>query len=258
MELGRRYKLHVCLNFHRAPGFSVNRDWVDPSNLWKDREPLEAFCFHWYMLAQRYRGIASEALSFNLVNEPESVSEKMSRDDHARVIRAATSAIREVDPERLIIVDGLRWGRQPSPELADLGVGQSCRAYDPFPFTHYKATWVDSTKFPEPVWPGPQMGDEHWDRERLKKHYEPWVELARQGVGVHCGEGGVFRFTPHQLVLAWWRDVLEVLREANIGYAVWNFRGPFGVLDSQRDDVSYEDWHGHKLDRKLLKLLQAY
>jgi hypothetical protein len=37
-----------------------------------------------------------------------------------------------------------------------------------------------------------------------------------------------------------------------------NFRGSFGVLDSGRTDVKYEDFQGHKLDRKLLELLQRY
>ena len=59
-------------------------------------------------------------------------------------------------------------------------------------------------------------------------------------------------------VLRWLRDVLEILKEQNIGFALWNFRGTFGVLDSDRDDVAYEDWHGHRLDRRLLALLQEF
>ena len=42
----------------------------------------------------------------------------------------------------------------------------------------------------------------------------------------------------------------------DIGFALWNFRGDFGILDSGRADVEYEDWHGHKLDRKLLDLIR--
>ena len=37
-----------------------------------------------------------------------------------------------------------------------------------------------------------------------------------------------------------------------------NCRGSFGVLDSGRSDVQYEDFEGHKLDRKLLDRLQRY
>ena len=39
---------------------------------------------------------------------------------------------------------------------------------------------------------------------------------------------------------------------------MWNFRGSFGVLDSGRADVAYEDFHGHKLDRKMLDVLLKY
>jgi hypothetical protein len=31
----------------------------------------------------------------------------------------------------------------------------------------------------------------------------------------------------------------------------------FGVLDSGRDDVQYEDYMGHKLDRRMLELLKS-
>jgi hypothetical protein len=44
----------------------------------------------------------------------------------------------------------------------------------------------------------------------------------------------------------------------HIGLALWNFRGSMGILDSEREDVAYEDWYGHKLDRELLELLQRY
>ncbi len=254
IELGRKPGVHVSLNFPRAPGYSVSRERDEPFDLWKDREALAAFCFHWQLFAKRYRSIPSDQLSFDLVNEPGLVP----RDDHEQVIRAAVKAIRTMDPQRLIIIDGLRWGREPCPELADLGIAQSCRAYDPMVISHYRATWVGGEKFPEPVWPGVELRGEQWDRTRLEKHYEPWVRLARQGVGVHCGEGGAFNKTPHGVFLRWFRDVLGILTSRGIGYALWNFRGSFGVLDSGRQDVDYENWHGHKLDRKLLSLLQEF
>ena len=51
-------------------------------------------------------------------------------------------------------------------------------------------------------------------------------------------------------------DFLDLWREAGWGWALWNFRGSFGILDSGRTDVAYEDFHGHKLDRKMLDLLR--
>ena len=253
VELGNKYGLHVSLNFHRGPGYSVNREFTEPFNLWKDKEALDAFCFHWQMLAKRYRGISKDKLSFDLINEPPSPGDRMSRTDHERVVRTAVAAIRQINPDRLVIADGMSWGREPAPELADLGIGQSTRAYEPMFISHYKASWVNSRNYPEPVWPG-----HGWDRKRMEQHYQPWADLAKKGVGVHCGEGGAYNRTPHEVVLAWLRDVLEILTGHGIGLALWNFRGSFGILDSGRKDVQYEDFHGHKLDRKLLSLLQEF
>ena len=52
--------------------------------------------------------------------------------------------------------------------------------------------------------------------------------------------------------------LVAVLALGGIGYALWEFSGDFGLLNSGRSDVAYEDWHGQKLDRKLLALLQKY
>jgi endoglucanase len=253
IELGGKYGLHVSLNFHRGPGYSVNREFTEPFSLWKDKEALDAFCFHWQLMAKRYRGVPKDKLSFDLINEPPSVGKQMSRADHEHVVRTAVAAIRQISPDRIIVADGISWGNEPMPELADLGISQSTRAYQPMFISHYKASWVNSKNFPEPVWPG-----HGWDRKRLEQHYAKWADLARMGVGVHCGEGGAYNKTPHKVVLAWLRDVLEVLTGYGIGLALWNFRGSFGILDSGRADVQYEDFHGHKLDRKLLGLLQEF
>ncbi|WP_414663582.1 hypothetical protein [Horticoccus sp. 23ND18S-11] len=58
------------------------------------------------------------------------------------------------------------------------------------------------------------------------------------------------------VVLRWMEDVLTVARAAGSGWARWEFRGGFGVLDSKRSDVAYETWASHQFDRALLELLQ--
>ena len=92
----------------------------------------------------------------------------------------------------------------------------------------------------------------------MESYFSPWGELRRNGIGVHCGETGCFNKTPYEVFFAWMEDVLDILKSHDIGYALWNFRGSFGVLDSGRTDIEYEEWRGHKLDRRLLNLLQRY
>jgi endoglucanase len=257
-----KYGQHLSLNFHRAPGYCCGGP-PEPFNLWKDEEALQLFRNHCAFFASRYKGISSKKLSINLINESPSPSEeRMTRQDHERVIRAATAAIREIDPDRLIIADGMWGGRgEPTWELADLGIAQATRGYMPMGLTHYHASWGSESKmnFPVPVWPGAlEMDYTPWTRQTLEDHYQKWADLASQGIGVHCGECGCFIHTPHDVFLRWFEDLLDVLTGFNIGYALWQFRGDFGILDSNRKDVDYEDYKGHKLDRKLLNLMQKY
>ncbi|MDJ0752212.1 MAG: cellulase family glycosylhydrolase [Ardenticatenaceae bacterium] len=259
IQLGEKYDIHINLNFHHGPGYCVNRE-IDPAfNLWQSPAALDAFIYHWELFARRYKEIASAQLSFNLINEPGVVNSQMSRQDYERVVRSTVAAIRAIDSKRLIFVDGLTYGNEPCPEFHDLEVVQSTRAYQPINLTHYKAAWIKgSDGWEAPDWPGRMSDGEVWNRQRLEKHYAPWIELAKEGVGVHCGEGGTFNHTSHTVALTWLEDVLEILTEAGIGFALWNLRGDFGILNSGRLDVDYEDWYGHKLDRRLLDLLRRF
>jgi endoglucanase len=160
----------------------------------------------------------------------------------------------------LIIADGLHWGRQPVQGLVGLNLGQSTRGYEPMRISHYKASWVGgSDQWEEPTWPLKIKEGEVWDKARLRQeNIEPWKALERRGVGVHVGEWGAFSRTPHKVVLAWMRDCLELWQEAGWGWAMWNFRGSFGPLDSGRADVKYDDFRGRNLDREMLELIRAF
>jgi endoglucanase len=293
LEFGRQYGVHVCLNFHRAPGYSVDRSLKEPFNLWTDAEALEACEYHWRHFAARYKDVPNSALSFDLLNEPAMMAENQYLDDatYFRVAKALVSGIRAESPHRLIIADGLVWGNLPSPMLASLGIAQSTRGYQPMQVSHWKASWVGgSDQWPKPTWPLPvdkdgaardreqaanfkalfkdnpivqKMADDpklssDWNRERIEHQLiRPWKELEKMGVGVHVGEWGAHNFTPHDVVLAWMRDMLAAWKGAGWGWALWNFRGSFGVLDSERSDVKYDNFHGHQLDRAMLEVLRA-
>jgi len=260
--------LHVSLNLHRAPGYCINAGFYEPYDLWKSKEAQEAFWFHWGMFAKRFKNVSSKKISFDLLNEPALRSDM--NDQHAKsssipgelyraVAKGAVDAIRAANPDHLVIADGNSVGNLVTPELKDLNIAQSCRGYFPGYISHYKAPWAnkDPERCPTPVWPG-EINGEQFGKARLEKYYKSWVELAKSGVGVHCGECGCWNKTPHQVFLAWFEDVLQILTTNQIGYALWNFRGDFGILNSRRQDVEYQDWHGQKLDTELLELVKRY
>jgi endoglucanase len=252
VEFGRKHKVHVNLCLHRAPGYTVAQP-PEKLNLWQDEEAQKQFDTQWAMLARRYKGLPSTEVSIDLVNEPDN---RVTPEAYAKVVRRVAAAIRKEDADRLIIADGRSWGREPVFELVDDRIAQSTRGYEPFHLTHYKASWVGGGNWAEPTWPL-QEGQKPFDRARLQQTcIAPWQKLEARGVGIHVGEWGAFNKTPHAVVLAWMRDCLALWREAGWGWAMWNFRGAFGVLDSGRADVQYEDFRGRKLDRQMLDLVR--
>ena len=268
VQLAHKYNLHVCLNLHRAPGYCINAGFYEPYNLWKDQEAQKAFNYHWNLWARRYKNLSSKKISFDLLNEPcmrEDMNDQHSKSSpipgalYKEVAKNATEAIRKENKNHLVIADGNNVGNAPTPELADLNIAQSCRGYYPHAISHYKAPWAnkDPEHLPVPVYPG-QVGDQYLNRELLEKYYQPWIDMKNKGVGVHCGECGCWNKTPHQVFLSWFEDVLDILSSNQIGYALWEFIGDFGILNSGRADVYYENWYGQKLDKKLLSLLQKY
>ena len=397
---GKQYGIHVHLSFHRAPGYTVAQP-PEKKNLFKDEDALRVCVKHWAFFAKRYKGIPSAELSFNLFNEPSEISEA----DYERVATALVNAIRNEDPNRLIIADGIAWGGRPAQSLFKLGIGQATRGYKPMSVTHYRASWVGTPSEP-PVWPpvpmavGPLYGagkkpwnvplviedlpagtltlfpgdvsgpvvvrleadgkilsdytlspsdGPGWTNVVFKKEWNisqgrctgsysvklpapvkqlalsivsgdwagfrkltlttadhktaelpfanewgrtnalfrfvgfsreqgfqtfegrisgqeeltrsalaPWQPAFDAGLFVMVGEFGVYQYTPQDITLALMEDYLKIWKERNLSWALWNFKGSFGVLDSDRHDVQYEAFHGHKLDRKMLTLLQRY
>jgi endoglucanase len=254
VEYGIKYNIHICLNLHRAPGYTVASP-AETTNLWTQSKPQEAFARMWGFIAERYKNVPNQYLSFNFINEPAGVNEK----SYAYVIKKAADAIRARDPNRVLIADGLEYGRIPSNLINELGIAQAARGYEPFHLTHYKASWVEgSDSYPLPAWPIVENTDIQ-NREWLKNTcIKPWDELIKSGGGAMVGEWGSHNMTPHDVVLLWMEDNLLSFKEAGLGWALWNLTGSFGVLNSGRNDVNYEDYNGYKLDRKMLNLLQKY
>ncbi len=258
VDWGRQYGVHVDLSFHRLPGFCVNNDQSEPFDLFADAEALEAAAYQWTVFAERYRGLSNARVTFNLFNEPIAPAPEA----HLRVVTRLVETIREADPDRLMIADGARWGRVPQEQFIPLKIAQATHPYDPIHLCFWRLNSIaGADRWPEPTWPLAIADDDPqwagpWDRDRLHRQcVAPWKSIEAQGVGIHASELGVYNRTPHAAACAYLRDMTAVLDAAGWGYALWNFRGEFGILDSQRTDVRYESFHGHQLDRRLTEIL---
>jgi endoglucanase len=266
VELGKQHGIHTNINFHRIPGYCINERELEPADLFTGTKPqrekaLNAARFHWQAFARRYKGIPNLQVSFDLINEPPKMRsyEGALEERYVEIVNELVAAIREIDPNRLIFADGMNIGQAPVAGIVDLGLVQSTRGYQPKSVSHYTASWVPKDEFETfhpPTWP---LTDDHgqvWDRAYLHKVYvDLYKVITDKGVQVHVGEWGCFNKTPHEVALAWMTDCLAVWKQAGWGNAMWNLRGTFGVMDSERADVKYEDYKGHKLDRQMLELV---
>jgi len=255
--------VHISMCIHRIPGYCVNGRELEPYQLFESTpdsmaRALEAASHHWAYLAERYKDVSASRLSFDLINEPPFMKDQA---PYVKICKTLIAAIREKSPDRLIFANGADIGQTPVVGLIDEGIVQSSHDYQPKMISHYKAGWVPAAEFESlevPTWP---MVDKHgvlWNKEKLRlEDITKWKPVTDHGVPVHVGEWGCNTKTPHDVCLAWMADELSLWKEAGWGWSMWNLRGGFGIVDSNRDDVRYEDFKGHKLDRKMLELILA-
>lgn len=250
--------LHCSLNVHRAPGYCINGNELERDNLWTDIIAQDAFVNLWKLFALRYRDYSAGQLSFDLLNEPPNEGQYgLTRQGHKALMSRVCSEIRKISPERPIVCDGLGGGHLACPELAELNVVHSGRGYMPMRLTHWQAEWMKaqgSYDWEYPKWPGMQCDGRTWSRDALLEFYGPWKALADAGCKVHIGECGCYNKVSNETALAWYQDFFSVLNELGFGYALWNFRGPFGVAEHGRQGTRWENRGGISFDRDLYEL----
>ena len=258
VAFGRKHGVHVQVCLHRAPGYTIVSWTKDtPLRLQADREPQEAFLRVWREFARRYRGIPNRELTFNLVNEPSGFTDE----EYIGVFGRTIGAIRAIDPERFVMLDGNRTASRPVPHFYKVPLtGQAFRGYTPHAISHYGASYIKEQPPVEPVWPlSAEMATNRvWIYEQPEATMAKYLGARKAGYPIMIGEFGCYNKVAHATALAWMESCLKLWKKEGLGWAVWNLTGPFGFVDSNRSDVAYEDFEGHKLDRKMLELLRKY
>jgi len=121
--------IHVCFDLHDMPGFYTGGD-DSKITLWHDEEAQNIFVEFWRFMAEYYKDVPTNLLSFNLLNEPHDMNEGPSDKVYSEIMLRAIDAIRETSPERLIFADmlGAFWGT-PVQGLANAQVVQTIHPY---------------------------------------------------------------------------------------------------------------------------------
>jgi endoglucanase len=224
------------------------------SRLANEDDFVERFADFWRTVAKHYATWDPERISFEILNEPEM------RDPYRwyGVEAKLSAAIRQGAPSNTIIAPGAKWDDDYDmiflEPLRDPNVIYAFHFYEPHIFTHQGATWgafywhwLKDLHYPSNPENAAQVaesvpeavhrldviryGQDHWDASRVEGEINQAADWAkRNGVPLVCNEFGVYRKAEPQDRLAWLEDVHTALERHNIGWAMWDYSGSFGVV----------------------------
>jgi hypothetical protein len=221
-----KYGLYVVVDLHSPPGgkATVSGYCGSDDRLFTDRAVQDKFVDVWRGIARRYRD-ARLIWGFDLANEPVEEFVEEGCDDWHDLAERAARAIREIDPQRTIIVEAPPWG---SPEsLADFtpiavpNVVYSAHMYVPGEFTHQG---VHNPSSPQYVYPG-EINGKHWDKAALETVLQPVIDFQRTyNVHVYMGEFSAIRWAPGDSACRYLSDVIEIFEEHDWDWSYHAFR----------------------------------
>jgi endoglucanase len=223
-----------------------------------DNEAVERFTMLWRSLAGHYANRDPERVFFEILNEPEIYDSYRWDGIQAR----AAAAIRQAAPRHTIIATGAVWSAVANllavEPLADGNVIYNFHFYEPSEFAQQGATWsvpywrythdipypaTESSmqellrEAPDPVsrYQLENYWLDHWDAHHIRALIDEAADWGRTNhVPLICTEFGSFRdHTDPESRMNWLHDVRTALEADGIGWAMWDYRGGFGVVHKQ-------------------------
>jgi endoglucanase len=225
LPLCEKYGLRVVIDLHSPPGghLSVAGYAGSDHGLFTDAACQRKFVEVWQHMARKYKD-AKAIWGYDLANEPvESVAGEDLADWQDLAERAA-KAIREIDPERAIIVEPAQWGNpQGLRELRPLavpGVVYSVHMYLPHQFTHQGVGRPGKAL----RYPG-QIDGVQWDKAQLEAALRPAVEFQRTyGVHIDIGEFSAIRWAPDDSAYRYLKDLIDIFEAHGWDWSYHAFR----------------------------------
>lgn len=220
-------------------------------------DPAEAvrFAGFWRELSAHLRPRRNDRVAYELMNE--AVAARAA--DWNRVARSAFDAIRETEPARTVVLGSNRWNSVTTFDELDVPADRhlvlTFHFYHPMLITHHQATWwAEGRDYTGPVqYPGhpipaealaqvPEplrsklaaMNQPYGREQMLADLAKPLAVARRTGLPLYCGEFGVYKTVPWPAREAWYRDLVGVLTEQGIGWANWDYKGGFALVEAGR------------------------
>ncbi len=232
----------------------------------KEDDSVERFADFWNTVAQHYSSWDAERVFFEILNEPEMRDRYRWYGVEARL----AAAIRRGAPQHTIIAAGGNWDDDDDmlflEPLRDPNIIYVFHFYDPHTFTHQGATWgsyywrwLKGLHYPSSPENAAEVakdvpealdrmyviryGQDHWDAARVDAEINQAAEWGKQyGVPLICNEFGVYRtFSDPKDRARWITDVRASLERHNIGWAMWDYSGSFGVVTKKDGKAALDE-----------------
>jgi len=256
--------LRVIVDLHtvRAHHFNAANEGGH-NTLFTDPKAQQRFLDLWRQLSARLHDQPVDAVAYEIMNEP--VADDA--EDWNHLVAVAHAAIRQLEPNRVLIIGSNRWQIPSTLPLLKVPAGDkniilSTHTYSPLVFTHYTANWTAIKIYTGPVhYPGRIISPENyadlmkkvagnnqadqfanasedWGPIRLAQEFEPAIRRARElGLQLYCGEFGCLPSVPRADRLAYYRDIVTTMENNGMAWSNWEYKGDFGLFE----------WHGKKL-----------
>lgn len=227
--------------------------------LWTDPEAQAQFVDLWRQLSEVLCGYPNSMVAYELMNE--AVADDP--DQWNQLAKKAYDAIREKEPGRVLVIGSNRW--QTVGTFDDLKVPEndpnillSFHFYTPMPLTHHQAFWWRfGGEYNGPVaYPGQVVEEADlegyapdvvqtiesengvFNQAVLEAMLEKPLKKARElNLPLYCGEWGCLPSVSTEARLAWYGDMRSNFEKHGIGWATWDYKGSFGLLDPDGNPI---------------------
>lgn len=272
------HDMRIVIDLHilRSHHFNSRND-EGAMTLWSDTTAQQKFIQLWRNLSSYLKHYPDSMVAYEPMNEPVAPE----HDQWNKLITSCIKEIRKLEPNRVIILGSNRWQKPftyPYLEIpkGDKNIILSFHSYHPYFLTHYQAYWSPAKDYPGPVsYPGVTISQENYDKyidttnkklvdrlaeekatelhnkEVLQKIAQPAIDKAKEyGLQLYCNEFGCLPNIEDEVRYRYYRDVTSMLRDNNIAYANWDYKGDFRIRVWDR-----KEFKNKELDTSLVKIL---
>ncbi len=264
-----KYDLRAIVDLHIIRAHHFNAIKEGGSNfLWEDSVAQDNFVNLWIELSEVLHKYPNNMVAYELLNEAVAPE----HDDWNKLVNRAIVAVREKEPERVLVIGPNMWQKANNlqylklPEK-DKNIILSFHTYTPMAFTHYLAKWTPAQHYTGPVhYPGQiitnedyrkyvdtsnialvdEISDakEYFNKQRLIEVFKPGIDFAKsKNLQLYCGEFGCLPTVERKDRLQYYSDIISAFEENNIAWCNWEFKGDFGIyhFDMEKKSSSLPD-----------------